>query len=43
MRGIHRYGAGEIGTQRPSKKMREGVIAVLENEAESEENRQEGK
>ena len=30
-----RYGAGEIGTQRPSKKTRE-VIAVLEGEGEGE-------
>ena len=32
----YRYGAGEIGTQHPSKKTQE-VIAVLEGEGEKEE------
>ena len=34
---LYRYGAGEIGTQKPGKKT-EAVIAVVEGEAETEEN-----
>ena len=32
---VFRYGAGEIGTQKPGKKT-EAVIAVMEEEAEAE-------
>ena len=33
---IHRYGAGEIGTQKPGKKMVEEVVGV-EGEGEGED------
>ena len=33
--GVYRYGAGEIGTQKPGKKT-EAVIAVVEGEGEGE-------